>query len=76
MGSRMNKLGLIRTSLAALALAAFGKTAMAQSAVTLTAAPTTANLPDGQNVPMWGYTCGAVSGTGMSCTALNTTQST
>ena len=31
---------------------------MAQSTVTLTAAPQTATLPDGQTVPMWGYTCG------------------
>ena len=45
--------------------------AMAQSTVTLTAGPSTTTLPDGQTVPMWGYTCGAVSGAGVSCTALN-----
>ena len=50
--------------------------AMAQSAVTLTAAPTTTTLPDGQVVPMWGYTCSAVSGTGASCTAMNGTAQT
>jgi hypothetical protein len=32
--------------------------ALAQSTVTLTASPQTATLPDGQQVPMWGYTCG------------------
>src|SRR5512143_3911638 len=30
------------------------------ASVALTAAPTTAALPDGQSVPMWGYSCGAV----------------
>ncbi len=28
-------------------------------AVNLTAGPTTAAMPDGTVVPMWGYTCGA-----------------
>ena len=45
--------------------------AIAQSAVTLAAGPTTTTLPDGQIVPMWGYSCGAVSGAGVSCTAMN-----
>jgi hypothetical protein len=45
--------------------------ATAQSTVALTAGPTTATLPDGQAVPMWGYGCGAVSGTGVSCTTLS-----
>src|SRR5258705_3256860 len=47
-----------------------GSTAMAQSAVTLTAGATTTTLPDGQSVPMWGYTCSAPS-VGVTCTALN-----
>ena len=38
--------------------------------VNLTAAPTNALLPDGQSVPMWGYSCGAVSGAA-TCSALN-----
>ena len=42
--------------------------------VTLTAAPTTANLPDGQGVPMWGYTCSAPSAN-VSCPAINSTAS-
>src|SRR5881394_106013 len=45
--------------------AAFGQ-------VSLTAGPTTATLPDGAAVPMWGYTCGAaVTGNIGTCTALN-----
>ena len=34
--------------------------ALAQQQVNLTAGPTNIILPDGSNVPMWGYTCGAV----------------
>ncbi|HEY3625168.1 MAG TPA: hypothetical protein VGL00_02755, partial [Terracidiphilus sp.] len=30
--------------------------------VNLTAGPTTAAMPDGTIVPMWGYTCGTASG--------------
>jgi len=47
-----------------------GGMAMAQSAVTLTAGPTSATLPDGQTVPMWGYSCGATP-TNATCTATN-----
>ena len=36
--------------------------AVAQQQVNLTAAPTSLTLPDGSNVPMWGYTC-SVTGT-------------
>jgi len=42
---------------------------VAQVSVGLTAQPTTLTLPDGSIVPMWGYTCGAVSGG--TCSALN-----
>ena len=42
--------------------------AVAQT-VSLTAGSTTTTLPDGQTVPMWGYTCGTVSGA--LCTAAN-----
>src|SRR6266542_5596094 len=51
--------------------------AFAQSTVTLTASPQSASLPDGQVVPMWGYTCGdsllppAPSLNGATCTATN-----
>src|SRR3989475_5331586 len=47
-----------------------GGMAIAQSAVTLTAGPTSATLPDGQMVPMWGYTCGATP-TNATCTAMS-----
>jgi uncharacterized repeat protein (TIGR01451 family) len=69
MGTRMNKMNLIRAGFAALALVTSAGAALAQS-VTLTASPTVATLPDGQSVPMWGYTCSLPSG-GVTCTALN-----
>ena len=61
---------LLKTVLSACVLILASGAALAQSSVTLTAKPTTTTLPDGKTVPMWGYTCGAVS-TGVSCTALN-----
>jgi hypothetical protein len=60
-------------ALAALALAGLTQAATAQT-VSLTAAPTTAAMPDGQKVPMWGYSCGtgaAAPSGGASCAALN-----
>jgi len=42
-----------------------------QQQVNLTAAPTTATLPDGSSVPMWGYTC-SVSGTAAAGSASQT----
>src|ERR1700674_2311007 len=49
------------------AVAAFG-----QQQVNLTAGPTTATLPDGTSVPMWGYSCGAlVPSSTATCAALN-----
>src|SRR5467141_937875 len=47
---------LIKTGFAASILLLGSGVAFAQS-VNLTAAPTEAALPDGQTVPMWGYTC-------------------
>jgi hypothetical protein len=44
----------------------------AQQQINLTAAPTTATLPDGSSVPMWGYSCGtAASGSAATCAPLN-----
>jgi hypothetical protein len=48
----------------------------AQQTVNLTAAPTSIAMPDGTNVPMWGYTCNGVTGTAptsgsQSCAATN-----
>src|SRR6266576_5167476 len=39
--------------------------------VTLTAGPTTVKLPDGQVVPMWGYTCSAAAVAPATCAASN-----
>src|SRR5258708_1558855 len=44
----------------------------AQQVVNLTAAPATATLPDGSQVPMWGYSCGlAATGSTATCAKLN-----
>src|SRR6266404_4956867 len=65
------KASLIRSGLAAAVLLGAATASYAQTTVGLTAAPTQAVLPDGQSVPMWGYTCGAVTaGTG-TCVAAN-----
>jgi hypothetical protein len=46
--------------------------ALAQQQVNLTAGPTTATMPDGSAVPMWGYSCGAVVSTSTAtCAAAN-----
>jgi hypothetical protein len=44
----------------------------AQQQVNLSAGPTAATMPDGSQVPMWGYTCGtAVTGSAATCTPLH-----
>jgi hypothetical protein len=44
----------------------------AQQQINLTAGPTTANMPDGSQVPMWGFSCGASISTSVAtCKALN-----
>lgn len=76
MGTSLTKPCLLKLVVAACALFLTGGVAMAQSGITLTAAPTTTMLPDGQVVPMWGYSCGATSDgqatpSRVSCTAAN-----
>src|SRR5579864_6077101 len=45
--------------------------ASAQQQINLTAGPVTATLPDGNAVPMWGYSCGAtVTGSTATCAPL------
>ncbi|MBV8092110.1 MAG: hypothetical protein JO110_02540, partial [Acetobacteraceae bacterium] len=45
---------------------------LGQQQINLSAGPTAIALPDGTQVPMWGYTCGAaVSGSTATCAALN-----
>ncbi|XHO06938.1 hypothetical protein ACEQUB_p00184 (plasmid) [Ralstonia syzygii] len=62
--------GLIRKAgLVASILVAASGMSFAQS-VNLTATSTTASLPDGQSVPMWGYMCAAVTAPA-TCRALN-----
>jgi hypothetical protein len=47
-------------------------TSVAQQQVNLTAAPSTVTLPDGNVVPMWGYSCGtAAAASSATCAALN-----
>jgi hypothetical protein len=49
-----------------------GGLAFAQQQINLSAGPAAAALPDGQSVPMWGYSCGApVSNSTATCSALN-----
>lgn len=76
MSANIFKTKLIRTVLASSIFLLASGVALADSVVTLTAAPTTTTLPDGQTVPMWGYACGSVSGNGVSCTAANGTAQT
>jgi hypothetical protein len=45
--------------------------AHAQVAVNLTAARTSTTMPDGNIIPMWGWSCGTVTGTGAACTQTN-----
>src|SRR2546430_261495 len=66
-----SKASLIRSGLAAAVLLVAAGPAFAQTTVGLTAAPTQAVLPDGQSVPMWGYTCDAASVTAGTCVAAN-----
>jgi hypothetical protein len=69
----------LKTAVAAATVLLLGAgMAVAQQVVNLTAAPTSITLPDGANVPMWGYTCTGVTGTmlpsgNQSCAASNTT---
>ncbi len=53
------------------AVCLFGNGASFAQSIHLTAAPATANMPDGQGVPMWGYTCGAGSVAPATCRAAN-----
>src|ERR1700692_1828381 len=58
--------------LVVIALLLGAHSAMGQQQVNLTAGPSTATLPDGSTVPMWGYNCGAaVGGSLATCAAAN-----
>src|SRR5882757_6992999 len=66
-----SKASLMKSALAAAVLLVAATASYAQTVVGLTAAPTTAALPDGQAVPMWGYTCDAASVTALTCVPAN-----
>jgi hypothetical protein len=61
---------ILKGAAGALAILSFATAAHAQT-INLTAGPSTATMPDGTAVPMWGYTCGTAAGA--SCAALNPT---
>ena len=60
----------LKCALLAMTTLAAGSGAGVAQSISLTAAPTTATMPDGVVVPMWGYTCGAASGAA-TCRAAN-----
>jgi hypothetical protein len=64
---------LIKSFLCASAILVASSPASAQQQINLSAGPTTAALPDGSVVPMWGYSCDTlqVSGSLASCAALS-----
>src|ERR1700758_4899451 len=68
MRSNTFKSVLVRSGFVAVVALAASAASFAQS-VNLKAAPTTTTLPDGQVVPMWGYTCTAVAP--VTCVAAN-----
>lgn len=75
MTSNIFKAGLLKLGLAASLIWVSGGAVQAAT-VQLTASPQTVTLPDGQSVPMWGYTCGDAQATpvvssGATCTAMN-----
>ena len=60
---------LIKAALVASALLLGSGAAFAQQQINLSAGPATATLPDGQAVPMWGYSCGVAVATNSAPTA-------
>jgi len=70
---RSNYLKTLKTAVLAVAVLLLGASVtFAQQQVSLTAGPSSIALPDGSSVPMWGYSCGAVS-VGSTCSALHPT---
>src|SRR5882762_7063952 len=66
-----SKASLMKSALAAAVLLVAATASYAQTVVGLTASPTQALLPDGQAVPMWGYSCDATSVTAGTCRSAN-----
>ena len=65
------KSALIKSTLAATFFLSASGAALAQQVINLTAAPASAALSDGSSVPMWGYSCGALTGGAATCAALD-----
>src|SRR5579863_7475557 len=75
MGMRLHQLkAILKAAVSGAAVLLLGVGSASAAQINITAAPTTANLPDGSSVPMWGYRCDATqpTGTTVSCSALNT----
>src|SRR6202022_1224960 len=62
---------VLKTAISAVAVLLLTAGASFAQSVNLTAAPTTATLPDGQVVPMWGYTCTGTPVAPATCAASN-----
>jgi len=63
---------ILKSAARVLAILPFAAAAASGQSINLTAGPTTATMPDGTVVPMWGYFCGtAVTGSTATCAALN-----
>src|SRR6202171_3173620 len=62
---------VLKTALSAVAVLLLTAGASFAQSVNLTTAPTTATLPDGQVVPMWGYTCTGTPVAPATCAASN-----
>ena len=71
MRSNNLKLALTTAFLAVTILLFGGSASLAQSTVNLTAGATSITLPDGKNVPMWGYSCTGAAPTNATCAASN-----
>jgi Bacterial cadherin-like domain len=61
----------VKTAALAVGILLLGASASFAQSVNLTAGPTTATLPDGRAVPMWGYTCSAAAVAPATCVASN-----
>src|SRR6266481_3005160 len=60
-----------KTAVFAVTILLLGVAASVAQSVSLTAAPTSIALPDGQSVPMWGYSCSAAAVAPATCAASN-----
>jgi hypothetical protein len=63
--------GMLKTAVLTTAILLLAASASVAQTVNLTAQRTSTTLSDGNNVPMWGYVCGTVSGAGYNCALLN-----